>query len=78
MWRTAVISRLASLGHDVVAMVRDVQAASRRLPSGIGIPPYPVGYGSESDALVQTLLGALIRIDQPSVELNKRGFQRAV
>jgi NAD(P)H dehydrogenase (quinone) len=29
--------RLASLGHDVVAMVRDVQAASRRLPSGIAL-----------------------------------------
>lgn len=29
----AVISRLAPLGHDVVAMVGDVQAASRRLPS---------------------------------------------
>jgi uncharacterized protein YbjT (DUF2867 family) len=25
----AVVSRLVSLGHDVVAMVRDVQAASR-------------------------------------------------
>jgi NAD(P)H dehydrogenase (quinone) len=33
----AVVSRLASLGHDVVAMVRDVQAASRRLPSGISL-----------------------------------------
>jgi len=33
----AVVSRLASLGHDVVAMVRDVQAASRRLPSGIAM-----------------------------------------
>jgi hypothetical protein len=32
MW--AAVSSLASLGHDVVAMVRDVQAASRRLPSG--------------------------------------------
>ena len=32
-----VVSRLASLGHDVVAMVRDVQAASRRLPSGIAL-----------------------------------------
>jgi len=31
----AVVCRLTSLGHDVVAMVRDVQAASRRLPSGI-------------------------------------------
>ena len=31
----AVVCRLASLGHDVVAMARDVQAASRRLPSGI-------------------------------------------
>ena len=30
----AVVSRLASLGHDVVAMVRDVQAASRRAPRG--------------------------------------------
>ena len=30
----AVVCRLASLGHDVVAMVRDVQAAMR-LPSGI-------------------------------------------
>jgi NAD(P)H dehydrogenase (quinone) len=33
----AVVCRLASLGHDVVAMVRDVQAASRRLPSGIAL-----------------------------------------
>ena len=27
----AVVSRLASLGHGAVAVVRDVQAASRRL-----------------------------------------------
>ena len=33
----AVVCRLASLGHDVVAMVRDVQTASRRLPSGIAL-----------------------------------------
>ena len=33
----AVVSRLASLGHDVVAMVRDVQAASRRQPSAIAL-----------------------------------------
>jgi NAD(P)H dehydrogenase (quinone) len=33
----AVVSRLESLGHDVVAMVRDFQAASRRLPSGIAL-----------------------------------------
>jgi len=33
--RRAVVCRLASLGHDVVAMVRDVQASSRRLLSGI-------------------------------------------
>src|SRR6266576_3540140 len=33
----AVVCRLASLGHDVVAMVRDVQAASRGLPSGIAL-----------------------------------------
>ena len=31
----AVVCRLASLGHDLVVMVRDVQAASRRLLSGI-------------------------------------------
>ena len=30
----AAVCRLTSLGHDVVAMVRDVQAAMR-LPSGI-------------------------------------------
>ena len=33
----AVVCRLASLGHDMVAMVRDVQAASRGLPSGIAL-----------------------------------------
>src|SRR6266508_2450736 len=33
----AVVCRLVSLGHDVVAMVADVQAASRRLPSGIAL-----------------------------------------
>jgi uncharacterized protein YbjT (DUF2867 family) len=33
----AVVCRLASLGHDVVAIIRDVQAASRRLPSGIAL-----------------------------------------
>jgi|HubBroStandDraft_6_1064221.scaffolds.fasta_scaffold518374_1 NAD(P)H dehydrogenase (quinone) len=31
----AVVSRLASHGHDVVAMVRDVALASRRLPAGV-------------------------------------------
>jgi NAD(P)H dehydrogenase (quinone) len=31
----AVVYRLASLGDELVAMVRDVDAASRRLPSGI-------------------------------------------
>jgi NAD(P)H dehydrogenase (quinone) len=33
----AVVCRLASLGHDVVAMVRVAQATSRRLPSGIAL-----------------------------------------
>jgi NAD(P)H dehydrogenase (quinone) len=33
----AVVSRLVSLGHDMVAMARDVQAASMRLPSGIAL-----------------------------------------
>jgi hypothetical protein len=31
------VSRLASLGHDVITMVRDVRAASRRLLSGIAL-----------------------------------------
>jgi hypothetical protein len=37
----AVVYRLASFGHDVVARVRRVQAASRRLPSETdgGVPP---------------------------------------
>lgn len=34
---SAVVGRLASLGHDVVAMVRDRQAAAERLPSGIAL-----------------------------------------
>ena len=33
----AVVCMLAPLGHDAVAMVRDVQAASRGLPSGIAL-----------------------------------------
>src|SRR5215470_15407534 len=33
----AVVGILASRGHDVVAMVRDVQAAGRRLPSRIAL-----------------------------------------
>jgi NAD(P)H dehydrogenase (quinone) len=33
----AVVCRLASLGHDVVAMVRGVHAPRRRLPSGIAL-----------------------------------------
>ena len=33
----AVVCRLASLGHDMVAMLRDVQAASRCLPPGIAL-----------------------------------------
>ena len=32
-----VVRSLASGGHEVVAMVRDVQAAARRLPSGIAL-----------------------------------------
>jgi hypothetical protein len=31
----ALVCRLASLGHDLPAMVRDVQAPSRRPPCGI-------------------------------------------
>ena len=51
--RTAVC-RLASLGHDVVAMVRDVQAASRRLPSGIALR---VADYEDASALKRALAG---------------------
>jgi hypothetical protein len=50
----AVVCRLASLGHDVVAMVRDVQAASRRLPSGIA--PRVADY-EDASALRRALAG---------------------
>jgi NAD(P)H dehydrogenase (quinone) len=33
----AVVGRLASSGHEVAALVRDVQAAEKRLPSGIAL-----------------------------------------
>jgi hypothetical protein len=49
-----VVSRLASLGHDVVAMVRDVQAASRRLPSGIALR---VADYKDASALQRALAG---------------------
>jgi len=35
--RRAVVCRRASHGHDVVAMVRDVHAAGRRLPSTLTV-----------------------------------------
>src|SRR6266446_6380254 len=50
----AVVSKLASLGHDVVAMVRDVQAASRRLPSGIALR---VADYEDASALKRALAG---------------------
>src|SRR5882762_401584 len=50
----AAVCRLASLGHDVVAMVRDVQAASRRLPSGIALR---VAAYEDASALKRTLAG---------------------
>ncbi len=50
----AVVCRLASLGHDVVAMVRDVQAASRRLPSGIALR---VADYEDASALKRALAG---------------------
>src|SRR5208283_5000328 len=50
----AVVCRLASLGHDVVAMVRDVQAASRRLPSGIALR---VADYEDASALKKALAG---------------------
>jgi uncharacterized protein YbjT (DUF2867 family) len=50
----AVVCRLASLGHDVVAMVRDVQAASRRLPSGTALR---VADYEDASALKRALAG---------------------
>ena len=50
----AVVCRLASLGHDVVAMVRNVQAASRRLPSGIALR---VADYEDASALKRALAG---------------------
>ena len=55
----AVVCRLASLGHDVVAMVRDVQAASRRLPSGIALR---VADYEDASALKRALAGIDILI----------------
>jgi RadC-like JAB domain-containing protein/putative NAD(P)-binding protein len=49
-----VVGRLASLGRDVVAMVRDVQAASRRLPSGIALR---VADYEDASALKRALAG---------------------
>ena len=50
----AVVCRLASLGHAVVAMVRDVQAASRRLLSGIALR---VAVDDDASALKRALVG---------------------
>ena len=50
----AVVCRLASLGHDVVAVVRDVQAASRRLPSGVALR---VADYEDASALKRALAG---------------------
>jgi NAD(P)H dehydrogenase (quinone) len=52
--RVGRVCRLASLGHDVVAMVRDVQAASRRLPSGIALR---VADYEDASALKRALAG---------------------
>ena len=50
----AVVCRLASLGHDVVAMVRDLLAASRGLPSGIALR---VADYEDASALKRALAG---------------------
>jgi NAD(P)H dehydrogenase (quinone) len=50
----AVVCRLASLGHDMVAMLRDVQAASRRLPPGIALR---VADDEDASALKRALAG---------------------
>ena len=52
------VCRLAPLGHDVAAMVRDVQAASRRLPSGIALR---VADYEDASALKRALAGIDVR-----------------
>src|SRR5713101_6088029 len=66
----AVVCRLASLGHDVIAMVRDVQTASRRLPSGIALR---VADYEDASALKRALAG----IDD-MVLISSDGYARAV
>ncbi|QEX15291.1 NAD(P)-dependent oxidoreductase [Hypericibacter terrae] len=50
----AVVSSLASLAHEVVAMVRDVRAASTRLPSAIALR---VADYEDASALKRALAG---------------------
>ena len=50
----AVLSRLESRGRDVVAMVLDVRAASRRLPSGNALR---VADYEDASALMNALAG---------------------
>ena len=59
----AVVCRLASLGHDVVAMVRDVQAASRR---ALRVADY-----EDASALKRALAG----IDDAGALRNFRNFR---
>jgi NAD(P)H dehydrogenase (quinone) len=61
MWGT-VVCRLASLGHDAVAMVRDVLAASRRLLSGIALR---VADDEDASALKRALAGRRCRLAVP-------------
>jgi len=66
----AVVSRLASLGHDVAAMVRDVQAASGCLPSGIALR---VADYEDASALKRALAGV-----DDMVLISSDGYARAV
>jgi NAD(P)H dehydrogenase (quinone) len=50
----AVVCRLASLGHDAVATVRDVLAASARVPFGIALR---VADYEDASALKRALAG---------------------
>jgi len=70
----AVVSRLASHGHDVVAMVPDVQAASRRLPSGIALR---VADYKDASALKRALAGIddMVLISLPLRAENQRAFE---
>jgi len=68
----AVVCRLASVGYDVVAMIRGVQAASRRMPSGIALR---VADYEDTSALKRSLAG-IDDMDLISSDADASAFMR--